>query len=157
MKQYRITAPSYAEDHIPDAAMASEDLAELKRLAGINNLLETSVSLQQDHEEPFSPVGSNISITGMEKRNIEKQLNIKAGTPEWFKLWFSRPYLTGEKPVGDDLPSHEHNPSYLLKTDGTQDADKVSSLADKLEKKWHDMKHAHEQDSQATKASKPKY
>ena len=140
MKQYRITAPSYAEDHIPDAAMASEDLAQLKRLAGINNLLETSVGLQQDHEEPLSPVGSNISITGMEKQRLEKQLNIKSGTPEWFQLWFSRPYLTGEKPVGDELPDHELNPSYLLKKDGGQDTDKVSSLADKLEKKWNAMK-----------------
>jgi hypothetical protein len=26
--------------------------------------------------------------------------NIKPGTPEWFKLWFSLPYMTGEKPVG---------------------------------------------------------
>jgi aryl-alcohol dehydrogenase-like predicted oxidoreductase len=27
-----------------------------------------------------------------------KQNNIRPGTPEWFKLWFSLPYLTGEKP-----------------------------------------------------------
>jgi hypothetical protein len=37
----------------------------------------------------------------MEKRKLEKANNIKPGTPEWFQLWFSRPYLTGEKPVGD--------------------------------------------------------
>jgi len=157
MKQYRITAPSYADDHIPDAAMAAEDLADLKRLAGIKNLLETSVGLQQDHKEPFSPVGSNISNTGMEKQRLEKELHIVPGTPEWFQLWFSRPYLTGEKPVGDDLPSHEDNPSYLLKKDGSQDADKVSSLADKLEKKCNAMKHRHADDVQATSASKPKY
>lgn len=43
---------------------------------------------------------SNISITGTEKSNLMKQHKIQPGTPEWFQLWFSRPYLTGEKPVG---------------------------------------------------------
>ena len=28
-----------------------------------------------------------------------KKHNIKPGTDEWFKLWFSLPYLTGERPV----------------------------------------------------------
>jgi hypothetical protein len=37
----------------------------------------------------------------MEKQELEKKHNIKPGTPEWFKLWFSLPYMTGEKPVGD--------------------------------------------------------
>jgi hypothetical protein len=36
----------------------------------------------------------------MEKSRLMKEYNIKPGTPEWFQLWFSRPYLTGEKPVG---------------------------------------------------------
>jgi hypothetical protein len=44
--------------------------------------------------------GSNISITGNEKGELMKKHNIKPGTPEWFKLWFSLPYMTGEKPVG---------------------------------------------------------
>jgi hypothetical protein len=43
--------------------------------------------------------GSNISITGNEKANLMRKHNIQPGTPEWFQLWFSRPYLTGEKPV----------------------------------------------------------
>jgi hypothetical protein len=43
--------------------------------------------------------GMNISKTGMEKRQLEKQHNIQPGTPEWFRLWFSLPYWTGEKPV----------------------------------------------------------
>jgi len=47
------------------------------------------------------PIGGeiNISYTGTEKGQLMKQHNIQPGTPEWFKLWFSRPYLTGEKPV----------------------------------------------------------
>jgi hypothetical protein len=46
--------------------------------------------------------GSNISVTGTEKSMLQRKLNIRPGTPEWFKLWFSRPYLTNEKPVDDN-------------------------------------------------------
>jgi len=63
----------------------SDEINELKRLAGIT----TSSQLE----------GSNISITGNEKAMIQKEKNIRPGTDEWFKLWFSKPYLTGEKPI----------------------------------------------------------
>lgn len=43
--------------------------------------------------------GSNISITGDQKSKLMKKHNIHPGSPEWFKLWFSKPYLTGEKPI----------------------------------------------------------
>lgn len=46
-----------------------------------------------------STAGSNISITAAEKARIMREQNIRPGTEEWFKLWFSKPYLTGEKPV----------------------------------------------------------
>jgi hypothetical protein len=61
-------------------------LEDLKKLSGITP--------QVIGEE------SNISITGNEKGQLMKKHNIRPGTPEWFQLWFSRPYLTGEKPVG---------------------------------------------------------
>jgi hypothetical protein len=66
------------------------DIADLKRLAGITEF---------KGYQPYQ--GSNISITGNEKRQIEREKKIKPGTPEWFQLWFSLPYLTGEK-FGDD-------------------------------------------------------
>lgn len=65
-------------------------LNELQRLAGINN----------PKEEPINN-GSNISITGNEKGELMKKHNIRPGTDEWFKLWFSKPYLTGEKAVDE--------------------------------------------------------
>ena len=40
----------------------------------------------------------NMSITGTEKAKIQRKKKIKPGTDEWFKLWFSQPHLTGEKP-----------------------------------------------------------
>lgn len=46
--------------------------------------------------------GSNISITGTEKAALMRQHNIQPGTEAWFQLWFSKPYLTGEKPVNPD-------------------------------------------------------
>lgn len=68
------------------------ELDQIKLLAGVkkfNGLQEYSIN-----------AGSNISITGNEKRQLEKKHNIKPGTPEWFQLWFSLPYMTGEKPIG---------------------------------------------------------
>lgn len=60
------------------------DIDTLKHLAGINEY------------KGYTPYkGSNISITGTEKRKIEREKNIKPGDPEWFQLWFSLPYMTG--------------------------------------------------------------
>ena len=67
-------------------------IEDLQRLAGVrtqgygNSLRKTSE-------------GSNISLTGNEKAELQKKHNIEPGTPEWFQLWFSLPYLTGEKPI----------------------------------------------------------
>lgn len=61
-----------------------DELENLKRLAGINEFKGYSAY-----------DGSNISVTGSEKRKIEREKNIKPGTDEWFKLWFSLPYMTG--------------------------------------------------------------
>jgi hypothetical protein len=66
-----------------------DELARLKTLAGITEY----AGLQ-----PYG--GSNISITGTEKRLIEREQNIQPGTPEWFKLWFSLPkFMNGERAV----------------------------------------------------------
>lgn len=64
------------------------DINDLKKLAGVSIGKNTINN------------GSNISITGTEKAELMRKNNIKPGTPEWFQLWFSKPYLTGEKPVG---------------------------------------------------------
>jgi hypothetical protein len=69
-----------------------DELDALRRLAGV----------KPKQSETLSDVGSNISLTGMEKRRIERERNIRPGTDAWFKLWFARPYLTGEQPVDVD-------------------------------------------------------
>jgi len=139
MKQYRITTRSYAQDHIPNAVMAEDDLTDLRRLAGLGqDLLEDyTVPMPADAKEQpsMSPVGSNISITGMEKQRLEKHLHIVPGSPEWFRLWFSRPYLTGEKPVGDEPPDAERNPRYLLDKNGQANADRVEKFSSEMTEK----------------------
>lgn len=71
-------------------------IQELQQLAGITN----------NKQGNMSALGSNISMTGMEKRRLEREHNIKPGTPEWFRLWFSKPYLTGETPVAGIPKKH---------------------------------------------------
>ena len=63
------------------------DLQTLKKLAGINNA----------SNEPS--MGENLSIVGTRKAEYQRKHNIKPGTPEWFKLWFAQPKLTGENPM----------------------------------------------------------
>jgi hypothetical protein len=122
MKQYRYTTANYTpqETAIPDAVMDTSELNDIRRLAGMPLLAEhgEKIAPTKDPENNISPVGSdthadfshtdfakgegaNISKTAMEKRKIEHDKNIRPGTDEWFQLWFSKPYLTGEKPTRD--------------------------------------------------------
>ena len=72
--------------------MKLDEIYKLQRLAGI---------LDKDGEKVEKSDASNISIVGSDKGMIQRERDIKPGTDEWFKLWFSKPYLTGEKPVKD--------------------------------------------------------
>lgn len=104
MKQYKFTSQNFVlpgETGDSNAHIDPADLAELKRLAGIP-VTEDCVPNSDIGTGTMSPVGSNISHTAAEKRKLEKEHGIMPGTDEWFKLWFSKPYLTGEKPVGDE-------------------------------------------------------
>jgi hypothetical protein len=67
------------------------DIQQLKVLAGIGNR-----AVMQEYQG-FG--GSNISVTGNEKGELMKKHDIRPGTEEWFKLWFSKPWLTNEKPI----------------------------------------------------------
>jgi hypothetical protein len=68
-----------------------DELQQLKTLAGIGNR-----AVMQEYR---GFAGSNISVTGNEKGELMKRHDIRPGTEEWFKLWFSKPYLTGERPI----------------------------------------------------------
>lgn len=102
MKQYRIKTENINQQDLDDAYLNPADpiqeLKVLQYLGGINSagrLCEYRESIKEKDLE-----GSNISVTGTEKARIQREKNIRPGTPEWFKLWFSLPYMTGEKPIG---------------------------------------------------------
>lgn len=61
-----------------------DELERIKKLAGINEFKGYT---------PYTP--ENISHTGTEKAQIQRDRNIKPGDKEWFELWFSRPYWLG--------------------------------------------------------------
>jgi hypothetical protein len=74
-----------------------DDLDQLKQLAGVNGNAGR-LAEYKGYDTPTRLEGSNPSITAAEKINYQNQNNVQPGTPEWFQLWFSKPYLTGEKP-----------------------------------------------------------
>ncbi len=92
MKQYRVTTEHLNQDSLDDCYLSPDDpiheLKAIQHLAGLG----ADAKLHEMR-------GSNISVTGSENLRIERENNIKPGTPEWFKLWFSKPYLTGEKKI----------------------------------------------------------
>ena len=65
-----------------------DELEHIKKLAGVNEF--KGYTEYQIDENP------SITAAGIKKK--EKKLGLKPGDPEWFKLWFARPKLTGEKP-----------------------------------------------------------
>ena len=90
MKQYRITTDHLNQNSSEDCYLSPDDpvheIKALQELAGLGS--------QQRLQELK---GSNISVTGSENGRIQREQNIQPGTPEWFQLWFSLPYLTGEQ------------------------------------------------------------
>ena len=101
MKQYRITTADFNQDSPNDCVLPPNDpVHELKILSGLGGLN----GQQRLAEFRAANQGSNISVTGSEKGRIQREQNIKPGTPEWFKLWFSLPkFMEGEKAVGNGL------------------------------------------------------
>lgn len=63
---------------IPEQNVDSID--DLKKLAGVVSY------------------GEQTSIQGTNLGQIQRERNIQPGSDEWFKLWFAKPHLTGEKP-----------------------------------------------------------
>lgn len=98
MKQYRVTSYDINQDSPDDCYLAPDDpIHELKALSGLGGL-GGQARLQEYKAQQMGSYGETISAEGTRKAEVMREKNIKPGTPEWFKLWFSLPYMTGEKP-----------------------------------------------------------
>lgn len=62
------------------------DIDTLKKLAGINEF--------QGYTE--YKIDENPSITATALKQKERDMGVKPGDKDWFKLWFSKPYMTGQ-------------------------------------------------------------
>ena len=60
-------------------------IEELKRLAGVNEY--------KGYTE--YKIDENPSLTAAKLKARQDKLGLKPGDPDWFKLWFSKPYMTG--------------------------------------------------------------
>lgn len=93
MKQHRVTSemfnPKGNDPTVPDAYIDQNELARITALSGIVNLWSANVP------ESSSPVDGSV---GTEKGKYQRDNNIRPGSAEWFRLWFSLPFLTKEKP-----------------------------------------------------------
>lgn len=61
-----------------------DELDRIVKLAGVNEF------------KGYQPVTiENMSHTAAEIKKKEKKMGVKPGDKDWFKLWFSLPYLNG--------------------------------------------------------------
>ena len=97
MDHIKLTSSDFykTEDLIPEAVLDENDpIRDMQRLAG----LTPGLNVGKLQEYTGADTGSNPSVTANEKIQYQNNNNIQPGSPEWFQLWFSKPYLTGEKP-----------------------------------------------------------
>lgn len=104
MRQIKITSANYMpqEPTVPDAIMDDADLRALKKLAGIQEASDMPNNSMGDTVGIKSPLSDTDTGNAVDKYSYEKQHKIKPGSDEWFRLWFSRTALTGEKPTDTD-------------------------------------------------------
>jgi hypothetical protein len=97
MREIRITSETFRlpgdDPTIPDAYVDPAALAEVKKLAGIYDFRNNQpcTATQEVAQEKQPNLGA-----------YQRDNDIKPGTEEWFRLWFSRKNLTGETPYDKD-------------------------------------------------------
>ncbi len=95
MKQYIVTSTDLNQDSPGDCYLSPDDpIQELKILSGLGGL-GGQARLSEYKAKSY---GETFGESGQEKADIMRKKNIRPGDPNWFKLWFSLPYMTGEKP-----------------------------------------------------------
>lgn len=98
MKQYRITSSNFVhqgESGYDDAVMDSQDLAELKRLAGIpisedGGAISGIMATPRAQETGImSPVGSTAGYSASERNSLINQYMADPGSPLWMMIMFT--------------------------------------------------------------------
>ena len=99
--EYKLTSANFVQsqgqDLIPETVLdANDPIQDMRRLAGVGN----AANLQEysGYNSVEKTEISNVSHTANEKIQYQQQNDVQPGSPEWFRLWFSLPYMTGEKP-----------------------------------------------------------
>lgn len=90
MKQYRITSANLCQDSDDDAYIAPEDPIHELKIASYLNGLGSEARLQEYRSTQRKINNTEISMSGTEKRQFERDNNIRPGDPEWFQLWFGK-------------------------------------------------------------------
>lgn len=92
MKQYRITSVDILPKEHDDCHLAPDDpIYDLMPSAIMGGLGATEALARYDNL--LKP-----AVVGNTKGQIQREQDIKPGTDEWFRLWFSRPAMTGRAP-----------------------------------------------------------
>jgi len=105
MKQYYITSKDFRlegdDPTIPDNYIDPVQLAQVKKLAGIDSLRIMSNHLARQAAEKAEQEKANMPkvMTGTEKAEYQRVNNIQPGTDQWYKLWYAKPDITGESPI----------------------------------------------------------
>jgi hypothetical protein len=84
MKQYRITSADLSTDSPDDCYLSPDDPIQELKISAYMGGLGADARLQE-YRANQSPTFSDT------RGQIQREQNIKAGTPEWFKLWFAPP------------------------------------------------------------------
>ena len=86
------------EELIPEAVLdANDPIQDMRALAGISN---NNVGKLQEYKGygSVSTEGSSGSRAAVDKIQYQHNNNVQPGSPEWFKLWFTRSDITGTSP-----------------------------------------------------------
>ena len=143
----------------PNAFIDPHDLAELRRLAGLPVLEDANMMMGQNDSMGSNPVkaGENpwgikspVGTTGgnINKRKIEKEMDLKPGDDDWFRLWFSKDAEMTADDFEKDESTGEETQNTLMSTQPDPNAtqgstnEAVDPEIIKKRKKRSDVNHA---------------
>lgn len=93
IKQFRITTADIIQSSSDDCVLPPDDLVHKLKATSIVGGIGGDAILAE-----YARASHDFTLPTIDKGAIQRTQNIRPGTPEWFKLWFSRPDLTGEQP-----------------------------------------------------------